>query len=287
MKITRFAFVAVAVSAALLAAPTDASAKVIAGNFCSVAQIVDFPAGVNETPWWNDLTDPAGFGANEAYDPPAKIEGTNPDFKYSDLSDVPDGVSVEWDAAGGSQNTNDDVVRPTDVPTGHDQLFAGYLQSSLAQSGPLIQLYGAGMDTAFTGPIDIYLYFDGDEDVEGTGKGTFELYATKQDYLDGFNPLQTYYGRDDGSDFPDSTHTGGPGTLADYEQITSTDPLNPTVGNYVVFSGVTTDTFYVRIVGQAGNQGAALNGFEIVPEPTTMALLGLGGFGAFIRRRRA
>jgi hypothetical protein len=262
-----------------------ASAGVIAGNFCSVAQIADFPAGVNETPWWNDLTGPAGFGAN-SFDPPNSIDGTNSAFKYADESDIPDAVSVEWNAASGAQNTNDKVDRSSEVPTGHDQLFAGYLQSSKAQSGPLIEFEGSGLSAAFgSDPIDIFLYSDGDGDVEGTGKATFRIWESRSDYLAGSAALQTVYGKDDGSDYPSSTHTAA-NALADYVEIDSTDSTSPTAGNYVVFSGLDLDTFYIRIDGEASLHGAALNGFEIVPEPVTMSVLAVGGLGVLLKRRR-
>jgi hypothetical protein len=278
-------FVLLAVSV-VVGTASFASAGVIAGNFCSVAQIVDFPAGVNVTPWWNDLTDPAGFGTN-SFDPPNSIDGTNPDFKYADESDIADAVSLTWNAANGSQNTNDNITRPADVPTGHDQMFAGYLQSGKAQAGPLIEFEGSGLSAAFgSNPIDIFLYSDGDGDIEGSGKATFRIWASKSDYTGGAAALQTVFGKDDGSDYPTSSHTAA-NVLADYEEITSTDPLNPTAGNYVVFSGLDLDSFYIRIDGEASLHGAALNGFEIVPEPATMSLLAIGGLAALLKRRSA
>ncbi len=279
------AMLAVAALSVVLGTASFTSAGVIAGNFCSVAQIADFPAGVNVTPWWNDLTDPAGFGAN-SFDPPNSIDGTNSAFKYADESDIPDAVSLTWNAAGGTQNTNDKVDRSSDVPTGHDQLFAGYLQSGKAQAGPLIEFEGSGLSAAFgSDPIDIYLYSDGDGDVEGSGKATFRIWASKADYIGGAAALQTVYGKDDGSDYPDSSHTPA-NVLADYKEITSTDSTSPTAGNYVVFSDLDLDSFYIRIDGEASLHGAALNGFEIVPEPATMSLLAIGGLAALLKRRR-
>ena len=79
---------------------------------------------------------------------------------------------------------------------------------------------------------------------------------------------------------------GGP-----FAEVTSTDPNNPGIGNYVVFEGVTGDEFTVTgsaiANGQTDVVGAAINGIQIVvPEPGTLVLLLAGLLLVPLLRRR-
>ncbi len=77
-----------------------------------------------------------------------------------------------------------------------------------------------------------------------------------------------------------------------FVEITSIDPNNPTqYGNYIHLSGLTSDTFSVTeqtLPGWFAPSTPGIYGIQIVavPEPGTMMLLGLGGLGAVIRRRK-
>jgi hypothetical protein len=264
---------------------SSADAAVISGNWCSVAPIMDFPAGVVPVGNWNDLTGPAGF---------APTDSTSAVI-YDDGSSAV-GTTIAWSTSdGGSQNTNDYVIRPLPPATtgnhiqdGHDQMMTGYLQASKhSTASPLITLNVTGVNLqAFDGSYDVIVYFDGDDDVQSdTSRAQFRIYDSKATYDGGGVPLVTYYGRDSvGSNFG-VDHTV-PGSLADYTQITSSDEFSPTEGNYVRFSGLEDSDFFVTISGVAGQQGVALNGFQIVPEPATMGLLALGSLGLLARRRR-
>jgi hypothetical protein len=58
-------------------------------------------------------------------------------------------------------------------------------------------------------------------------------------------------------------------------------------GNYIVFKGLTADSFLLRTEEQTFR--ATINGFQIVavPEPASIGLLGLGAIGLLVRRRPA
>jgi hypothetical protein len=273
------------VALAVFIAAGSTQGAIISGNFCSEAPIADFPSGKVPAFNWNDLTSPAGFGANDS----------SSSLIYDNGAPAP-GASIAWTVSeGGSQNTNDAVFRPLPPATtglhiddGHDQMMAGYLQASKnVTAEPVITLKATGLDTvALGGSYSVYVYFDGNGDVESdTSRALFRIWGSEQDFIDGLAPLETYYGRDaTGTNYAVSNTGADPDS--EYVPITSTDEFNPTEGNYVVFDGLEGNEFFVRISGVAGQHGAALNGFQIVPEPATMAILAVGGLAIIKRRSR-
>ncbi|BDS05460.1 hypothetical protein NT6N_05000 [Oceaniferula spumae] len=80
----------------------------------------------------------------------------------------------------------------------------------------------------------------------------------------------------------------GPFSEANYATQAAAD-ANPTEGgNYILFSGVSTDNLDI-VFGHVGPNGrAGINGVQIVgvPEPSSAALLGLGGLALIMRRRK-
>ena len=68
---------------------------------------------------------------------------------------------------------------------------------------------------------------------------------------------------------------------------------NKNEGNYVLFENVSLDTLEIKVTGghlDTSNNGtiANINGIQIVqvPEPSSAALLGLGGLALILRRRK-
>ena len=75
------------------------------------------------------------------------------------------------------------------------------------------------------------------------------------------------------------------GANALFTQTTDTTGANPTA-DYAIFSGLTGSSQTITSTGAGGSGGIA--GFQIiaVPEPGTMALAVMGGFGVLMMKRR-
>jgi hypothetical protein len=273
------------IGAAIALLGSTAYGSVLSGNFCSTARILDYPAGLLPVANWNDLTSPAGYLANDSKSNPIYADGS-----------VAAGTVITWAVSdGGSQNTNDEVYRPMPpdsiglhIDDGHDQMMAGYLQASKNSStAPWLTLKVTGLDlAAFGGSYSVILYFDGDDDVASlTSAAALSIYSSQAAFEASQASLATYYGRDK-DDVNYAVINDGSDPFSVYQQIVSTDPLNPTEGNYVQFDGLTGSELFVRFEGVPWEHGVALNGFQIIPEPATLAVLGLGSLALVLRRRR-
>jgi len=112
------------------------------------------------------------------------------------------------------------------------------------------------------GTYDIYVYFNSDT----AGRvGTVGIGATTYDF--------STYGL---------PSVSGPNGL--FLQTTDTGGANPTA-DYAVFTGLTGSS---QTIFESTANGAGINGFQIVatPEPGTMALAVMGGFGVLLMKRR-
>ena len=66
-----------------------------------------------------------------------------------------------------------------------------------------------------------------------------------------------------------------------------TEATDTTRGNYILVSGQTASTLTIQGQDRNGAERGSISGFQIVevPEPSSAALLGLGGLALILRRR--
>lgn len=261
------------------------AALIINGNFCSVAQIQDAPAGINTRfGQWNDFTNASGQYAANDDSTVAGVSTTVVSFSNGTAVNLSGGFLLEW--TGVAQDTHDQRVGDGSVvTTGDEQLFAGYL-SAPAIAGSAITLAGTGVKSAFEFEVgsniesyDVYLYIDGESD------GSFpEVSNWEAELTGGTGPTDTFFSGMDADDFILLTDGG----LGDFAQVTATSVGADQAGNYVKFSGITSDNFEVTLTGV--DHGIVLNGFEIVAIPEPSSSLVLGGLLALsvlpVRRRK-
>jgi hypothetical protein len=259
--------------AAFLAALVSAhAAPVINGNFCSVANIQDPPAGlVSGSSAWNDLTSTTGgYSASDtSYGSLNAGAAPKNDLKLAGGGDVPAGVSISWSSQ--AHDTHDGRNSPGfSTVTGHQQLYAGYIMSFNTISISL-----TGLDLVYNdgNGYRVFLYMDGDF---GTAATPVLYSVSTTNFTTGAG--QAFYGQDDADFIAVGNDT--------YKQITSTTPGNYQSGNYVEITGLSGDgTIYITKLGGSGS-AVALNGFEVIPEPSTWALIGIGSAFVLWRTRR-
>lgn len=80
------------------------------------------------------------------------------------------------------------------------------------------------------------------------------------------------------------------GTLAAAQAATATG--QDTAGNYMLFTGLSSADLTVNFVAESATERAGINGIQIIgtsdviPEPSSTALIGLGGLALIMRRRK-
>ncbi|MCP4707387.1 MAG: hypothetical protein GY869_02075, partial [Planctomycetes bacterium] len=136
-------------------------------------------------------------------------------------------VMIEWGA-----DLDDQYPSWTGTDT-HSQLYTDEDQNMRLFEGYLYTYTQDTIGTVISGlagyyrSYDVYVYLDADNYHSSNNNSVRRI-------SDG---TTTYYLND-----PDNVHFDGT-----YIQALSTDPLNPDVGNYVVFSGLTSDTFSITV----------------------------------------
>lgn len=148
----------------------------------------------------------------------------------------------------------------TDNSTAQKILFGGGLNVNFGNAS--FTLSGLSAFSSY----DIIAYYSGGVSFPSTRQASFTASGTSTVfYVAGINSVYT-----------------------SYTQSTSTTPGTFTQGNYVMFSGLTNPVQTITMV--YGNNSMDLIGFQVigtaVPEPSTYFLLGMGGLGLLLLRRR-
>jgi hypothetical protein len=274
------------------------------GNFCSIAPVENAlaggengisgfggqAAGINAYAgaWFSDFTgsgptSPIQNSQGFFYSASETISGAGgaarPGVANANLyawngSGLPGGYSISF--SGDLQDTHDSRQEPT--LTRHGELMGGFLHS-IPGTGATITLSSTGIAPLLAASngttYSVTLYIDGENPPTGTEITTWTAALTA-----GGAPI-TYFGLDD-TEFVVSPSTE---TIGDFVQVTSTVAGAYQSGNYVTFTGLTSD-FAITLTGIA--DGVVLNGFDVVfvPAPGTLALMGLGLLLPALRRRR-
>lgn len=156
--------------------------------------------------------------------------------------------------------------------TGDQKLYEGNVSTDIWWASPGISFTLSGLE-AFSS-YDLVVYLTGMPYQDPTRRGSITTSAAGS---------PTYYSVSLGTSSP---QPGNPS--ANYVQVTSNDIDTPTVGNYVVFSGLTDAILTASYT--AVNNVTGITGFQIigtpVPEPATAVLLAAGGAVLAMARRR-
>jgi hypothetical protein len=188
-------------------------------------------------------------------------------YSLVDNSGTATGATMDWYASGiyswtfGAAANDDERMMDCGIASGGDGL---------------VEIHAINIPYA---SYDVVVYFSSQLVYPFVSKytiGSTSVYAQV--------PAMGYFGNDD-------TYVEVP--------LTSTADLqaNTPAGNYIVFKNITGSTLYITAQGgwagnsiysyQPGDPRASISGFQIVevPEPATIALLGIGGLLSVLKRR--
>ncbi len=244
-------------------------------NYCAIAAVAAFTTAAASA---------AAINLN--------FQGTAPAMGAADVAGAPGVADSNWNnvtGAGGTYGTTTVAISggglgtggwtlPATSPigTGDGMMYHGFFETD----GTAATISVSGLSYAL---YDVYVYFDGDNAAQWR-TANYSIGATS------FNGVEDSENTNWGTgqnvnmvyQLPTATGTGN-------SNWPVTGPNN-NEGNYVKFSGVTGSSFDLIMKGAAsqGTVRGVINGMQIVqiPEPSSTALLGLGGLALVLRRRR-
>lgn len=248
---------------AVAAAPVVSQGAVISVNFAggnggtttANGPSVTGPAGAVQASNWNNFA--AATGTNQ---PLADSGGTGSGAVIAYTSPNLYGTTPSGTGTTGT--------------AGDTALMTGYLDNGNGSTGITVAV--SGLPAAFTsGGYQVLAY----SNTDSAGSWGFRVTDTNA-------VIDTRYGQNTGGGGKNYPLSG----INGYVNSTSTNAAGPgTAANYVTLGTFTGSGFtLVGVQGATSDGRARLNGFQIVsvPEPTSLAVLGVGALGLLSRRRR-
>ena len=245
-------------------------------------------AGVSgfNTSFWNNVGIGAGGGnaaAAQIFAPATLFDDSgNPSAATLTSTLAPGETAATWFGGyGGSTAAGENELTNS---ISDDNLFNSYL----ALNGPngdgspednfVLDIAGLGLPFTTNG-YDLIIYSETDRG--GVGVGSTGARTSLFTVTEAGGTVSTALTEDDNS---------APRTFDGNYVLSDGDAAGVNYSNYTVISGLSASSFSIEVTSPNGGRGG-ISGFQIVatavPEPTSAALLGLGGLGLVLRRRRS